>query len=201
MLGDGAVFPIARSKVEYESFAIPKHWARICGMDFGWDHPTAAAWLAWDRDADVIYVYDCYAARRETPVVHAAAIKARGAWIPCTWPHDGLQSDKGSGEQLAQQYRAQGVRMLNERATFSDGSNGVEAGIMEMLQRMQTGRLKFASHLNPLWDEFSTYHRDNGRIVKEHDDILSAVRYGMMMLRFACAEQVESVSLEYEVDY
>lgn len=201
MLGEGAVFPIARSKVEYESFALPKHWSRIFGLDFGWDHPTAAGWLAWDRDTDVVYVYDCYAVSRETPVVHAAAIKARGAWIPCAWPHDGLQHDKGSGEQLAQQYRTQGVRMLNERATFADGSNGVEAGVMEMLERMQTGRLKFASHLNPLWDEFATYHRDNGRIVKEHDDILSAIRYALMMLRFSTVEQTETINMDYEVDY
>lgn len=201
MLGEGAVFPIARSKVEYESFPIPKHWPRICGLDFGWDHPTAAAWLAWDRDADVVYVYDCYAVSRETPVVHSAAIKARGAWIPCAWPHDGLQHDKGSGEQLAQQYRGLGVAMLPDRATFADGTNGLEAGVMDMLERMQTGRLKFASHLNPLWDEFLTYHRDNGRIVKEHDDILSAVRYGLMMLRKAGVEQTEPVSMEYEVDY
>lgn len=201
MLGEGAVFPIARSKVEYESFAIPKHWPRICGVDFGWDHPTAAAWLAWDRDADTVYVYDCYAVSRETPVVHAAAIKARGAWIPCAWPHDGLQHDKGSGEQLAKQYKAQGVAMLPERATFADGTNGLEAGVMEMLERMQTGRLKFASHLNPLWDEFGTYHRDNGRIVKEHDDVLSAVRYALMMLRKAITEQTEAVNLDYEVDY
>lgn len=201
MLGEGAVFPIARSKVEYESFAVPKHWPRICGLDFGWDHPTAAAWLAWDRDGDVVYVYDCYAVSRETPVVHAAAIKARGAWIPCAWPHDGLQHDKGSGEQLAQQYRDQGVAMLPERATFADGSNGLEAGVMDMLERMQTGRLKFGSHLGPLWDEFSTYHRDNGRIVREHDDILSAVRYGIMMLRKATVEQTEPIDMSFEVDY
>jgi len=73
--------------------------------------------------------------------------------------------------------------------------------VMEMLERMQTGRLKFASHLNPLWDEFSTYHRDNGKIVKEHDDILSAIRYGLMMLRYASVEQTEPVDMAYEVDY
>lgn len=202
MLGEGAVFPVARSKIEYEAFPIPEHWARICGLDFGWDHPTAAAWLAWDRDADVVYVYDCYAVKRETAIVHAAAIKARGAWIPVAWPHDGLQHDKGSGEQLAQQYREQDVAMLSERATFADGSNGVEAGVMEMLERMQTGRLKIASHLAPLWSEFTTYHREKGRIVKEHDDILSALRYGIMMLRHAATKTLQTIDLDdYATDY
>jgi hypothetical protein len=35
--------------------------------------------------------------------------------------------------------------MLAEHATHEDGGNGVEAGVMEMLDRMQTGRLKVFS--------------------------------------------------------
>lgn len=187
MLGEGAVFPIARERVQYDagSMPIPDHWPRIAGIDFGWDHPTAVGWIAWDRDADVVYVYDCYAQSKQTPVIHAAAIKPRGDWIPVAWPHDGLQHDKGSGEQLAEQYRSQGVAMLPERATFEDGTNGVEAGVMEMLERMQTGRLKIAAHLEPLWDEIRGYHREKGRIVKINDDIISAVRYALMMIRHA----------------
>jgi hypothetical protein len=65
--------------------------------------------------------------------MHAAAIKPWGAWIPCAWPHDGLQHDKGSGQDLAAQYRAQGLNMLQERATFEDGGSGVEAGVIGML--------------------------------------------------------------------
>ena len=203
MLGEGAVFPIAREKVAYDagSLTFPDHWPRICGMDFGWDHPTAAAWLAWDRDADVVYVYDCYAQTKQTPVFHAAAIKGKGEWIPVAWPHDGLQHDKGSGEQLADQYRAQGVKMLAKRATFPDGSNGLEAGVMEMLDRMQTGRLKIAAHLEPLWDEFRSYHRDKGRIVKEQDDILSAVRYGLMELRHAEVNKAPGGALKFKAGW
>jgi hypothetical protein len=35
--------------------------------------------------------------------------------------------------------------MLPEKATFMDGGNGVEAGVMDMLDRMQTGRWKVFS--------------------------------------------------------
>lgn len=202
MLGEGAVFPIAREKVSWDAHPIPAHWVRIGGIDFGWDHPTAYAVLAWDRDADVVYVTDCYAQSKETPVVHAAAIRARGSWIPVAWPHDGLQHDKGSGEQLAEQYRKLGVNMLSDRATFEDGSNGLEAGVMQMLERMQTGRLKIAAHLEDVWDEFRSYHRKSGRIVKEHDDRLSAIRYALMMLRHASTETVAEIGLDsYTVDY
>lgn len=189
VLGSGAVFPVKESDVAYDPFDLPAIWPRIAGMDIGWDHPTAAAWLAWDKDADVLYVYDCYALRQQTPVVHAAAFKARGAWIPMGWPHDGLQHDKGSGEQIAGQYRKQGVNMLPNRATFEDGTSGLEAGITEMLDRMKTGRLKIARHLKDAWDEFRTYHRKEGLIVKEADDIMSAIRYAVMCRRFAKVQE------------
>jgi len=184
-LGSGRVFPIAEEEIREEAISIPEIWPRIAGLDIGWDHPTAVVWLAHDRDNDVIHVTDCYRMREQTPIVHAAAIKARGDWIPVAWPHDGLQHDKASGEQIAQQYRNQKVKMLPERATFSDGSNGVEAGVSMMLERMQTGRLKVAAHLNDWWEEFRLYHRKDGLIVKEGDDLMSATRYGMMMLRSA----------------
>jgi phage terminase large subunit-like protein len=185
MLGSGRIFPIAEEKVREEAFAIPRHWPRIVGLDFGWSHPTAAAWLAWDRDADVIHVYDAYRAREETAVVHAAAIKARGDWIPVAWPADGLQTEKGGGETLAAQYRKLGLRMLGSQARFEDGGHSVEAGVHEMLQRMQTGRLRVAAHLGDFFEEFRLYHRKEGRIVKEHDDLLCAIRYGLMMIKYA----------------
>lgn len=195
-MGRGRVFPLAEELVAYDSFPLPKHWHRICGVDFGYDHPFAAAWVAWNRDSDVIHVYDCYRVRLQTPLMHAPAIKSRGPKIPVAWPHDGLQHDKGSGEELAQQYRDQGVMMLPDRAEFPDErGNGVEAGVTEMLDRMQTGRLKIARHLSEVWEEFRMYHRAppaNGygesKIVKVHDDLLSAIRYAMMCLRFAKPE-------------
>jgi phage terminase large subunit-like protein len=187
-LGSGRVFPIEEQALREPAFAIPPHWPRIAGLDFGWDHPTAAVWLAWDRDADIVHVTDAYRVREETPLVHAAALNARGKWIPVAWPADGLQHDKGSGAPLAEQYRGHGVSMLHQHAQFPDGSTGFEAGLAEMLDRMKTGRLKVAAHLTEWWQEFRLYHRKDGRVVKEQDDLLSATRYALMMLRFARTE-------------
>jgi phage terminase large subunit-like protein len=184
-LGSGRVFPVSEEMITEQAIHVPDIWARIAGHDFGWDHPQATVWLAHDRDNDVVHVTDCHRVREATPVMAAPTIKSRGAWIPVAWPHDGLQHDKGSGEELANQYRQQGVNMLPERATFEDGGNGVEAGVMEMLDRMQTGRLKVAAHLVEWFEEFRMYHRKNGLIVKEGDDLMSATRYGIMMLRYA----------------
>ena len=187
-LGSGRVFPVNQDDITCESFQIPDHWPQIVGLDFGWDHPSAAARLAWDRDNDVIYVTATHRAREQTPVLFAASVKPWGAWLPVAWPLDGLQHDKGSGEQLAAQYRAQGLNMLKVRATFEDGTNGLEAGVQDMLAIMQTGRLQVFSHLHEFFAEFNLYHRKDGLIVKLNEDILSAVRYGIMMKRFATVQ-------------
>jgi phage terminase large subunit-like protein len=185
-LGSGRIFPVADEVIGVTTQAFPDAFARIRGIDFGYDHPFAAVELVHDRDADVVYVVKAYRQRTATPIIHAAAIRSWGdEWVPAAWPHDGLQHDKGSGDQLAKQYRAQKLNMLPERATFSDGTNGVEAGLMDMLDRMHTGRLKVFSHLTEWFEEFRLYHRKDGKVVKEMDDLMSATRYALMMIRFA----------------
>jgi hypothetical protein len=87
---------------------------------------------------------------------------------------------------LAKQYEAQGLEMLFQHAQFEDGSVSVEAGIADMLIRMESGRFKVFKHLNDWFEEFRLYHRKDGRVHKEGDDLMSATRYAVMMLRFAC---------------
>ena len=184
IMGSGRVFPIDQDEITVSAFQVPDHWARIGGLDFGWDHPSAAVQLAWDRDSDIIYVISCHRQREQTPAMFSASLKPWGP-LPWAWPHDGLQHDKGSGEQLAKQYKQQGLDMLGTRATFEDGTSGVEAGIAEMLDRMQTGRWKVFAHLDAYFEEHNLYHRKDGLIVKKGDDIMSAARYAMMMKRHA----------------
>lgn len=187
-MGSGRVYPVLEEMIAEDGGRIPDYWARIVGMDFGYDHPAAAVWMAWDRDADVIHIYDVYRARGQLLSTIASAIRAKGAKIPVAWPHDGLKHDPKSGEQMAESYRKEGLAMLPERAQFPDDrGNGVEAGVMELLDRMQSGRLKVARHLNDWFEEFRLYHRDEGKIVKEHDDLMDAMRYAFMCLRFAKA--------------
>lgn len=187
-LGSGRVFPHRQEDLQVASFPIPSHWPRIGGLDFGWDHPSAGVLLCWDRDSDCLYVTAAHRAKEQTPLMFSGAVKPWGAW-PWAWPHDGFQHDKGSGLQLAAQYRNQGLNLLPEHATFEDGSNGVEAGIADMNDRMQTGRFKVFAHLTDWWEEFLTYHRKDGLIVKEHDDLMAATRYALMMRRFAKTAQ------------
>ena len=184
-LGSGRVFPVAESAIAVDAFAVPRHWPVIGGLDFGWDHPTAAVKLAIDRDADCIYVTHSYRQAEATPMIHAALLKSWGPGLDWAWPADGLAHDKGSGVRLAELYRAQGLALTAGHATFEDGSMGVEAGLLEMLERMQSGRWKVFRHLADWFEEFRLFHRRDGRLVKREDDLLAASRYAMMMRRFA----------------
>ncbi|MFT0547856.1 terminase large subunit domain-containing protein [Allopusillimonas ginsengisoli] len=192
VLGSGAVFPVPESEIIVTPFAVPDDWPRLCALDLGWDHPTAAVWLAHNLDADIVYLYDVYKRAKQIPAVHASAIKARGAWIPVAWPHDALQTQKDTGVPMRDTYRAEGLNMLPERTQFEDGSIGVEPGIQIMLNRMQTGRFKVFSSCEGWLEEYRLYHRKDGVIVKQMDDAIDASRGGIMSLRFAKTNTVSN---------
>ena len=186
VFGSGLIFPISEEKMVCDPFEIPDHFPRLAGMDFGYDHPTAVSWAAYDPDNDIIYVTDEYRRTKETPLTHAAVLNNRTPGIPVAFPHDGLQHDKGSGLQLAQQYRDLGVFMLPQH--FSNppvngetkSNNSVEAGISLLLQRFETGRLLIFKTCLDTLEEIRLYHRKNGKIVALKDDLVSAMRYATL---------------------
>jgi phage terminase large subunit-like protein len=185
-LGSGRIFPIAEETLAIEPRDFPAYMPRIGGMDFGWDHPFAAVELVWDRDIDTVYVARCYRVREATAVIHAAALRPWGKRLPWAWPRDGRRETlEGAGIALAKQYGAQGLDMLGVHAQFEDKGVSVEAGIADMLIRMETGRFRVFKHLNDWFEEFRLYHRKDGRVHKEGDDLMSATRYAVMMLRYA----------------
>lgn len=210
MFGSGMVFPVhLEEEISVPAFELPAHWPRICGLDFGWDHPTAAVWIAWDRDGDTFYLYDCYKQSKATAVIHADALIQRGANVPVAWPKDGLQSDKGSGIDLASQYRDQGVNMLpdffrnapkpggDDKGTFS-----IEAGIQEIYQRMENGTFKVFDHMFEWFQEFRAYHREDGKIIAKNDDLMSATRYAACSVeRFASTAAQEGYSYSGALNY
>jgi len=190
LLGSGSIFPIRDEQISVDPFEIPDWYVRINGVDFGIDHPHATVYCAWDRDADTFYVYDCYKKSGETPLYHSEAAKKHGDWIPTAWPHDGIKRDTGSGVALKDQYRHHGVFMLKEHAHYPDErSMSREAGLMEMYEWMRTDRFKVFTTLSHWFEEKRLYHRNNGKVVDEYDDIMSATRYAFVMRRYARHKQ------------
>jgi phage terminase large subunit-like protein len=184
LLGSGLVFQVYEEDIAVDRIEPQDWWTCINGLDFGWDHPTAGVELWHDPETDIVYVAKAARERQMVPVLFAAQVKNWNS-APWAWPHDGLQHDKGSGKQLAQLYRDAGLPLTGDHAMFDDGTWGFEAGLLQMQERMVTGRWKVLRTLAPWWEEFRVYHREDGKVVKEMDDTISASRYALMMLRYA----------------
>lgn len=182
VLGVGRVFPVAEADILVPRFDIPAAWPRVFGLDFGWSNPTAAVWLAYDEDNDVVYVTDCYSKTEATPAEHAAEIlrvnravggevraDIRGVCDPA-----GQSAGQADGVSLMAQYAAHGVDLTR-------ANNAVESGLMTMLERMRAGKLKIFADMEDWLKEFRVYRRDrSGRIVKRHDHLLDATRYAVV---------------------
>ena len=190
-IGSGLVFPVQDEKIIIDPISLPDHWPRIAGIDFGYDHPTAVVWAAWDKDEDELYIYDCYRQSKATPAVHAQAIRNRPSFVPLAWPHDGNRRDSMGNPGLAEQYRTLGCNMLLEHFTNppalgeKKGGNSVEEGLMDILQYMENGKFHVFSTLSDWFEEFRMYHRKGGKVIPFKDDLMSATRYAVLSRRFA----------------
>lgn len=190
-LFEGSVFAgVLEENIRENLENVPGHWAKIWGIDFGIGHPFAAVLLAWDRDTDTMHVLHCIRVAGQLPHQHAALMKPVGAGVKVSWPHDGHRRDSNSGEPLAQIYKRHGLAMLPTHATHVDGSISTEAGILEMYERMKTGRFKVSAHCVDWFEEFRGYCRKDGEIVKYKDDLMSATRIAVTMRRFAQASSL-----------
>jgi len=192
MMGEGRIFTTSENAFAIDPLPIPDYWARVTGIDLGMAHPAAVAALAWDRDADVVYLYDCWRETNARTADHAYAIKSRGDWIPVAWPHDGEQRDPKSGERFADIYRREhGCNMLSKSARYKNNKGGGQAVwpvIEDMRLRLQSGRFKVFRTCKPWLEEYRSYHTKDGKIVAIREDTLKASFYALMMLRYAVAK-------------
>ena len=61
---------------------------------------------------------------------------------------------------------------------------------MEVFTRMETAKLKVFSSLLDWFEKFRLFHRKDGKVVKEGDDLISATRDGVIMLHLLRADNV-----------
>ena len=199
-MGSGLVFTTPDEDLMVTPFEIPRHWPRIKAIDFGIDHPFAGVAIAFDPDTDTAYVYWSHRKTRHTIADHAAAINSFDPWIPVIWPHDGFKQDAQSGKPLADIYRDEPFHVAMLPFCFSNpappgkkegqGGQGVEVGLLAMDEAMKNGKLKVFSNQSEWFEEKRVYHRKDGLVFKERDDLMAATRYGYMSKRFATTEPV-----------
>ncbi len=165
-MGSGTIFTVPLEEVLVKDFEIPRHWKKIAGKDVGWNN-TAAIWLAENPDTKEVFAYSEYKRGQAEPLVHAAAIKSRGDWIPIAIDPASRGRSQVDGKQLFNLYRDLGVKLF-------PADNAVEAGIYTVQEMLATGRLKFFRSLSELSKEYVVYRRDQkGRVIKENDHCLT----------------------------
>jgi len=113
------------------------------------------------------------------PPIHAKGIRLRGDWIPGAIDTAARGRSQIDGKTLWKLYEDDGL-------ILHKANKAVEAGLMEVLDRLSTGRLKILSTLQNTLSEIRLYRRDEkGRIVKENDHLMDALRYGVMKISLA----------------
>jgi len=174
-LGVGAIYPISESEITVPDFEIPKFWPRAYALDVGWNR-TACLWGAKNPGSGQVVLYSEHYQGQGEPASHAAAIKARGEWIPGVVDPASVGSSVIDGRAVRDVYNKLGLQL-------SDADNSVEAGIIAVWQLLISGRLKVMESLQNWFREFRKYHRDDkglGKIVKKDDHLMDCTRYLVM---------------------
>lgn len=181
-IGDGAIYPVPLADLllkPSEVFQIPPHYKKVYGMDVGWNR-TAAVFGAQDPDSGVLYIYAEHYAEHQIPEVHAARIKGiAGDWMVGAIDPASKVKSQVDGKDLLTIYRRQGLRL-------TEADNSVESGIMKVTSLMLQGKLKLFPHTTShLQNEYLIYRRDDGRVVKQDDHAMDALRYLVSRLEYA----------------
>ena len=181
-LGAGAVYPIEQSEIQCAPFAIPRHWKRGYALDVGWNR-TAALWGAQDPTDGTIYIYSEHYRGQAESVIHATAIKARGAWIKGAIDPASKGRSQDDGTQLMASYKGHGLKLV-------PANNAVDTGLYTCWEKLSFGRIKVFSSLQNFWAEYRLYRRDeHGKIVKKHDHLMDTFRYLIMTWDLIAAVQ------------
>lgn len=183
-LGAGAIYPILEDLITVTDFEIPAWYPRCYGMDTGFK-ATAAVWKAYNLETGIGYIYDCYKRGgpaggngyddpsmfdHTEPLLHAEAIKSRGAWMQGVADAAAIRST--DGKQYLHIYRDLGLNIeLPDKRSL-------EANILAVWQGLSSGKLKVFKSCNLWLDEFRMYHRDeNGQVVHSNDHLCNATQY------------------------
>lgn len=173
-LGSGSIYTIPETDIRIAPFfPLPRHYKRGYGMDVGWKR-TAAAFIAWDPETDIRYLYDIHYLGQQVPTIHAEAIKSRGLWLPGRIDPAARGRSQEDGQSLMDTYREKGLNL-------ADADHSVEAGIQLVHDLLSAGKLKIFSSCAKFFDEYRVYRRDEkGAIVKDQDHLLDALRYAIL---------------------
>lgn len=154
---------------------IAPEWRRIAALHCQDDGEMAAVWMAHDRTADVIHLYDACVFRREVLAVIAEGLNARGRWIPVAW--------ESASKDVADKLLDRGSNMLPDAVKDTDSM--AEVTSRDIWERMRSGRFKVDKRLAEWLDEFKSFSRREAKVPRAGHPLMSATRHGVAMLEYA----------------
>lgn len=170
----GLIYQFPDEQYTCEAFDIPKHWPRISGFDCGINHPSTAVSLAWDREADCVYIYQEYWSQGKTAPEVAMTLKHWSTKF--VLPHDARKRDNmGTDNTVAALYEREGFDVIT-------GDHDRWGRVEKVRAMIATGRLFIFKERCPhLLKEMRTYRTKNdGRtILRKDDDTISAFEHAV----------------------
>ena len=170
---EGMIYQIWNEQtMSIPDFNIPEEWPKFGGLDYGYNHPTAAVRIA-ESPNGVYYLYNCYRAREKLMAQHYAAIMTDcGSQV-------GRWYDDPAGAQHSAEMRRLGLPVTG-------ANKQVQAGIDTVTELMATGRLKVFHSCKEWLQEIEGYvwnkqpnDEFSDQPLKIDDDLMDATRYAL----------------------
>lgn len=147
---------------------IRSDWPRIAGLHVENQGDIAVVWLAHDKSANRLHLYDCCVFRRVELVVIAEGLTSRGERIPVAW-------EKGT-EEIVKKLKDRRVWLLEEGYRETDTLAEVNAREIEAM--METDRFKVSKNNAEKWlDEARSFYREGEQVPQTGFPLMSATRH------------------------
>lgn len=148
----------------------------ICGVDFGWNNPSALIVVVLDKDGVYYEVEEYYQSEKTTDELIEKAKLLREKWGINKFYCDTAEPDR--------------IESFNRAGLYAEEANkDIKAGISKVTQIIRENRFYIFSYCKRTLHEFETYHyppedeeidpKKRDLPIKENDHALDALRYAI----------------------
>jgi PBSX family phage terminase large subunit len=176
---EGLVYPDFTPECEVDPFAIPTHWKRFAGMDFGLTNPSAVVCIAEDPETKIFYAYKEFYKSEASLSVLADFLKAEDLAY--------ILADPQSAMVINELVKFHGVK------TLKPADNEIDVGVERVGSLLRSERLKFfRDRLPNTVEEIQIYHYPQADSDRPHNDKPVAKKnHAMDALRYSFSKQIE----------
>lgn len=164
--GGETIFDVPFDRIAVDPFAIPAHWPKAYAVERK-DGEIAALWGAIDPTDGVIHFYAEHTVPQATMTLQAAAIRARGEWIPGMFPKQAPGRSKTEGQALMRELKDGGLLLRN--VPYAEE-------VTETVDQVNLGRVRVFNNLRGFEREYRGYQRDEKGDLSETGLLMTCFR-------------------------